>query len=338
LPTADGGYLVGGTYDEFTSPRHYDVLKIDSDGIRQWKRGYTGIGNSYLYSIIRSIEGGYLLLGGSRAMSNVDRGGDKSAPDYGQTDFWVVSIDELGAKRWDNSYGGTGEDWAVAAVVQTADGGYVIGGTSSSWPSGNKSAPNYGSAAYPSADYWLVRIGAQGQILWDRSFGGRDGEGLRGIAPTADGGLLLAGGSASKADGTKTVPSFGESDFYVVKVDSQGRQQWDRAYGGSASEVCEAFVASPGVYVLAGRSTSPPGPGRTAPLRGYGEFWVVAIEENGNKLWDQSYGGDSYEYLRAAIATPDGGFLLAGSSNSPRRVSTSLCLAINDLMEWTLRR
>jgi len=313
LSTADGGYLVGGATDMWSQRRSYEVLKIDRYGIRQWEKTYTSIGSDRLDAIAHASEGGYLLVGCSDGMPNVDRGGAKSARQYGRMDFWLVSIDELGAKRWDNSYGGADDDHDAAGVVQTADGGYVIAGLSRSPPSGNKSSPHYGGS-----DFWLIRVGPQSQLLWDRSFGGTASEGFAGIAPTADGGLLLAGSSNSKADGTKTVPTFGEGDFYVVKVDGQGRQQWDRSYGGAGTDSCAALVARSGGYVLAGVSLSPPSGNRTAPRRGDADCWVVAIDENGNKLWDQSYGGNVSQGLGAALATPDGGLLLAGYSNSRR--------------------
>src|SRR6185503_14786163 len=105
--------------------------------------------------------------------------------------------------EWQRNFGGSSGDGG--AVVAASDGGLFLCGGSSSAESGGKTSPHYGNG-----DYWLVRVDAQGNTLWDQSFGGIDGETLvsPGVA-TSDGGMLLGGSSASGVSGNKTSPGYG---------------------------------------------------------------------------------------------------------------------------------
>ena len=316
VSTADGGYLFGGY--RCTNPEHntqpvYWVVKTDSAGNEQWEKTYGGAGDDYLRSIVPTADGGFLLSG----ESNEYPVGTRSAPLYGGFDVWVIKIDAQGNKVWDQSYGGTRDEGSPRAIA-TADGGYLIGCWSISDVSGNKTSRNFGGSG-GTADFWVVKIGPDGQKQWDKSYGGNGNEDLEVIVATPDGGALLGGSSSSAVSGSKTVPNLGPvgtPDFYIVKIDAQGNQQWDRAYGGSGYDTCGAIASTPEGFLLCGSSDSPTGMGKTAPKRGVLDFWVVAIDAFGSRLWDQSYGGLVGQALTAALPVPGGGFLLGGRSTS----------------------
>lgn len=220
-------------------------------------------------------------------------------------------------KVWDRRFGGTsttcsGED-ALFTLLATPDGGSLLGGYSSSDAVGDKSQPNWAFGA----DFWAVKLDAQGNKQWDKRFGGTQIEALMAILPTPDGGYLLGGRSDSGQDGDKSQPSQGGNDYWVVKVDAQGTKQWDKRYGGSGNDFLLAMQPTPdGGYLLGGGSNSGIGGDKTEASRGNSDYWVVKIDALGTKLWDHCYGGSGEDYFRCMQATPDGGVLLGGNSFS----------------------
>ena len=189
-------------------------------------------------------------------------------------------------KQWEADFGGTGND-NLASIQPTPDGGYILGGASSSPPSGNKYATNYGGF-----NFWVVKIDAFGNKQWERTFGGVVYDQITSLQQTTDGGFILGGISSSPPSGNKTSPNYGGNDFWVVRLDSNGNKLWENEFGGPGDDelTCLQQTADGG-FILGGYSDSPPGGTKTSPNYGGYDMWVVRIDANGNKLWDQSYGG-----------------------------------------------
>ena len=205
-----------------------------------WQQSFGGSDDELLFTATSTADGGY-LLGGSSASGP---GGNKSAPGYGGNDFWVVRFDAADNKLWDRSFGGTDNDILFSAK-ETAEGGFVLGGSSSSSPGGNKSAPNYGLA-----DMWIVRLDANGNKLWDRSFGGTNEDGLFAIQQTAEAGFLCAGYSYSGPGGNKTSSNYGGSDFWLLRLDANGNKLWEKSYGGEDDDICYNLLQVTNVEIL----------------------------------------------------------------------------------------
>ncbi|MHB8522349.1 MAG: immunoglobulin domain-containing protein [Limisphaerales bacterium] len=234
---------------------------------------------------------------------------------------FVTRAQTLPAILFQQTFGGTNDD-QLTCMTPTGDGGFLLGGYSASGPSGNKSATNFGNN-----DYWIVKLDGTGTKQWDRSYGGSSQDELTAILPTSDGGYLLGGTSGSGVEGNKTATNHGVSDYWVVKIDSNGNKQWDQSYGGSDQEVFTSMVATKdGGYLLGGFSFSPSDGNKAAtnfgtimvPASAYPmpDYWIVRIDSNGNRLWDQSYGGNNSDELWTILATSDGGYLLGGVSSS----------------------
>jgi hypothetical protein len=269
----------------------------------QWQQTYGGNSSDYAAQLQETSDGGFIIAGSSFTHLGNTGGGNKTAPFYGNSDFWVVRADSQGNKLWDQSYGGASDEH-LWSVQQTADGGFILGGS--------KTSPNFGQA-----DFWLVRTDSSGNKLWDRSFGGDLNDIAKSVRQTSDGGYVLAGYSSSSAGGNKTSSNFGNSDFWIVRTDANGQKLWDRSFGGARSD--ELYVVretSDGGFLLAGRSSSEIGGNKTSGSFGYDDGWVVRIDANGDKLWDRSFGGEFFDEIRTLAATDDGGFVLGGISNS----------------------
>jgi len=189
--------------------------------------------------------------------------------------------------RWSKTFGGADYDLAWS-IVQTSDGGYALAGVTGSYGAGG-------------GDFWIVKTDSSGNEEWSKTFGGERDDWARSVIQTSDGGYALAGGTDSYGAG-------GE-DFWIVKTDSSGNEEWSKTFGGADSSGAESIVqTSDGGYALAGVTMS------------YGaggvDFWIVKAESSGNEEWSKTFGGADYDFAESIVQTSDGGYALAGSTES----------------------
>jgi len=198
----------------------------------------------------------------------------------------TVSASSASPATWVKLYGGALDDQA-AVIVQTGDGGYAIAGTTSSFGGG-------------SADFWLVKVDSSGNMQWNQTYGGAEKDFAYSMVQTSDGGYALAGETYSSGAG--------DSYFWLVKVDSSGSIQWNKTYGEPTADRANFVIqTSDGGYALAGYSI-----GNNASK----DFWFVKTDSAGNMQWNRTYGGARSDNANSVIQTGEGGYALAGSTNS----------------------
>ena len=269
--TTDGGYFVAGATSSFGAGSYdYWLIKTNSIGVTQWTRTFGGSEDDRAYSAFQTPDGGYILAG---YVYSFGAGGQ---------DIYVVKTDVAGDVEWARIYGGTGNE-VTWSIKPTSDGGYVIGGFTSS----------SGAGSY---DFWLIKTDDSGIAQWTRTFGGTSADYCYAVDQTSDGGYLLGGRTNSFGVG---------GDYYLVKTDADGDLEWARNFGGSGQDEARSVQqTADGGFVMAGYSNS------------YGagsyDFWVVKTDPMGFMQWSRSYGGSEREELYAAMQTPDGGYALAG--------------------------
>jgi hypothetical protein len=256
IQTNDGGYLLGGSSDSYSSGDKsgnciggddWWIVKTNSMGVIQWEYTIGGSLNEGVSSIEQTLDGGYIFGGSSR--SNIS--GDKSENSIGGYDFWMVKTDSLGNFLWQNTIGGVSDDRLIS-LQQTSDGGYILGGSSTSDISGDKSENCLGFD-----DYWIIKTDTVGNIIWQKTIGGSDYDILRSIEETADGGFILGGLSRSNISGSKTEDCLGLSDYWIVKTDSVGNIVWQNTIGGDDEDYLMSITKSlEGGYILGGWSKS----------------------------------------------------------------------------------
>jgi len=283
--------------------------------IKQWDRRFGGTKDEDMsYVFCENADHTILLAGTSTSML----GGDKSQNCFGSYDYWVIKVDSLGNKVWDNTYGGNGDD-ALTIIRGTLDGGYILGGFSESGIGGNKTQPSKGGF-----DFWIVKINSNGEEQWDKDYGGAKDDLLNSLQQTSDGGYILAGFSSSGVSGDKTQPNWDTtnftSDYWVVKIDSLGNKEWDKRFGTSQNEEAYAIIQTDeGGYLIGGKANTDTRiyPGDiSGPIFGGDDYWIIKIDSVGNKLWDKSYGGTDEDVLVSMLKANNGKFLLAGYSSS----------------------
>jgi hypothetical protein len=184
-----------------------------------------------LQSIKQTSDGGFILGGSSD--SNIS--GDKTENCLGGTDYWMVKTDAMGTIQWQNTIGGSGYEY-LFSIEQTTDGGYILGGYSSSNISGDKSENSIGGN-----DYWIVKTDSTGNVQWQNTIGGSSSDILYSINQTTDEGFILGGYSLSNITGDKTENNLGGRDYWIVKTDSTGNIQWQNTIGGSSNDQLQSI-------------------------------------------------------------------------------------------------
>lgn len=315
--TKDGGYMWGGYSESGISgdksqpgrgSSDYWVVKTDANGVKQWDKRFGGTSVDELTCLQQTTDDGYILGGTSFSGA----GADKSQPGQGSSDYWIVKINSNGTKQWDVRFGGSLQD-ELHSIKQTSDGGYILGGSSISGISGDKTQSSRGGK-----DFWIVKIDANGTKQWDARFGGDLFEELFSVYQANDGGYILGGYSLSDINGDKTQRSRGRYDFWVVKTDAVGTKQWDAGFGGSDDDwLTQLQQTKDGGYILGGWSWSGATGDKSQPSQGDNDYWAVRIDSLGIKQWDADFGGSSNDYCNAIQQTTDGGYVLGGYSSSP---------------------
>lgn len=242
----------------------YAQLPVPAHGEHVWPVG-----------IQVTADGGYLVVGGAL---NTD--------DPTHTDTWVAKMDATGNILWINFYGGSNSDLANSFAL-TSDGGSIIAGYIYS-PSTKLS------------DGWILKLDANGNQQWQKSYGSAKDDLFNAVMQTSDGGYLLAGGSTA-ADGTT-------SDGWVLRINSSGGIEWQKTFGGGGDDYISAIAQTgEGGYVVVGDTVS---------ASGNTNGWMVRLNAFGGKQWERTFGGAANDELNAIWATSDGGFIVAGSSFS----------------------
>ncbi len=188
------------------------IAKIDSSGNILWDKRYGGNGGDACTKMIKFSDGGFILCG----LTSSDQGFEVSDTSFGYSDIWLLKIDSIGNKIWDKRFGGLNFDFAFDVVLDF-DGGFLLGGQTSSDSGFSVSEPPYGAV-----DYWVVKTDSMGNKLWDRRFGGLGGSNFfSSLTLLADSSILLAGTSNALISPVKTDPGYGDQDGWLIRFKYQ---------------------------------------------------------------------------------------------------------------------
>ena len=323
--TSDGGYIVAGNINGAVSTDVY-LVKTNASGDTVWTRTYGGTGNDAGYSVQQTADGGYIVVGYTLSFS-------------ASRDVYLIKTDSSGDTLWTKSYGGAGNDIAYS-VQQTADLGYIVTGYTSS----------HGAGAQ---DVYVIKTNASGDTLWTRTYGGTGDDEGSSVQQTSDGGYIVAGLTSSFGTGTyyayliKTNPSGdtlwtktygwglaaeGSSvqqtsdggyivtgytypsaattyDVFLVKTNSVGDTLWTRTWGGAGADYGYSVrQTTDGGYIVAGTT-------RLSPLEDV-NVYLAKTSASGDTLWTMKYGGGADDEGYSVQQTTDGGYIIAGFTNS----------------------
>jgi hypothetical protein len=309
VETSDGGYVIAGhsesnDFDLSVNHGSFDfwIIKINNTGLIQWSSSWGGGNPDYLQQVIQTNDSGFLCIG-----NTVSNDGDITNS-FGQIDFWVIKLNSLGTLQWKKNFGGASNDWGYS-ICLTNDSNYIIAGYSES--NDQNVLNNHGNA-----DFWVLKIDANGIELWQKSYGGDGFDYLTAIIQTHDGGYAMTGYSNS-ANGDFP-QNIGATDIAVLKINSNGDIQWKNNFGGTLDDFGRAIMEdTEGNFIITGDTYSYDFDA-TENHNGYWSRDYIVIKTNnlGQKTWAKCYGGEGNEYGRSIHQTFDGEYAIAGESYS----------------------
>jgi len=206
----------------------------------------------------------------------------------GHTVIVNFTLQTQGAQQvvWQKTFGGSDDDRA-RSVQETIDGGYVVAGYT--WSSSERE------------DVYILKLDANGNKLWEKTFGGSDNDGAWSIQQTNDGGYVVAGYTSSFGAGSY--------DVYVLKLDTSGKEVWSKTFGGSSDDLAWSIQqTNDGGYIVAGYTKS--------FGAGSEDVYILKLDANGNKLWEKTFGGSYDERAYCIQQTRDGRYIVAGYTSS----------------------
>lgn len=272
-----------------------------------WEKSYGGRHAEYLMDAVPTADYGFILAGSSLS----GKTGNKNQPNSGDLDYWVWKMDESGELDWQKSFGGSGTD-LLQSIRVTNDGGFILAGNSNSPKGPQKSEDSRGGD-----DFWVIKLDAKGGEQWQRTIGGSGQEKLRTVCSTNDGGFILGGTSASEKSQEKKDDSFGNLDYWIVKLDNEGKMEWQKQFGGIyVDELRSIEQTRDNGYIVGGYSNSTATGNKLEKNVGVGDFWVLKLDKKGEIQWQKTLGGDRDDQLYVVHQANDGNYLLAGNSNS----------------------
>lgn len=308
--TSDGGYIVGGeteSNDGDVSGNHGDrdywVTKLNISGDIEWQKCLGGTGTEVFHSIYHTSDGGCILAGDSNSND-----GDVFG-NHGGYDYWVVKLDSLGNMEWQKCFGGSDRD-VLSSILQTKDGGFILAGHTLS---DDGDILFGGSTRKGSYDVWIVKLTPDGNIDWQKCYGGSNVDFVEPIQQTSDGGYIFAGHTLSNDDDVSG--NHGGYDYWVVKIDPSGNLQWQKCYGGVDNDFAHSIVQTKDSgFIVAGHTLS--NSGDVSGNHGGYDFWVVKVDDSGTIQWKKCLGGQNDDFCSTIYQLDDHKFIVSGFTNS----------------------
>ncbi|MCD6573486.1 MAG: hypothetical protein J7K95_05280 [Thermoplasmata archaeon] len=267
------GYLITG-YCQPKGKEYLDdafLLKIDKEGNEIWNRTYGGWREDVGKKIIETSDG-YVIGGHTLSYGN------------GDADFWIIKVDKNGNEIWNKTYGGGRADFGED-IIKTSDNGYVMVGVTETFDL--------------KGDVWVIKLDSEGNEIWNRTYGSwGESDWAESVLETEDG-YLICGFTASY--GSK------EWDIWLLKIDKEGNEIWNRTYGYWDMEWSYKLLKVKDGYLIMGETTS--------TSTGWNDILLIKVDENGSEIWSRRYGGRDVEIGYDIKETKDG-FIITGTTYS----------------------
>ena len=243
-----------------------------------WTKTYGGSGWDEGHSVQECSDGGFIIAGETESFSP------------GEYDVYLIRTDKNGDTLWTKTYGGP--DWDRGYSVQEcSDGGFIIAGeTGGCFDCGSSTV-----------DVYLIRTDENGDTLWTKTYGGTEGDGSFSVEECSDGGFIIAGGTRSFGSG--------KADVYLIRTDKNGDTLWTKTYGGpERDEAYSVQECSDGGFIITGETKSFDADSV--------DVYLIRTDKNGDTLWTKTYGGPKYDGGYSVQECSDGGFIIAGETES----------------------
>ncbi|QRA42476.1 T9SS type A sorting domain-containing protein [Chryseobacterium cucumeris] len=319
----------------------FHLVKLNQQGQEVWKKYFSGQNHDYLSATVTTQDGGFLLAGTSYS----GKGLDKKEDSKGGSDIWLIRINEFADELWQKTLGSSSDEEA-RAVIQTTDLGFFVAGNVQN-----------SSKGYGSKDVLITKLDKDGKELSQLILGGKGLDEVEKMIPTRDGGALL--GMYSRSSSVKTnnqqskintntstdkpatynllsatskqSDNFGEGDYWVVKLDKNGKVEWEKNFGGKGDDHIRTLALTSTGFIVGGESRSERSGNKTVGLEEGTDLWLIALNERGDEQWQKSYNFKNRDILMGISVISgkqeDGsgkskGILLGGYTQAEGRVET----------------
>ncbi len=293
------------TYNPYPGSWNNWIIKIDSSGNKIWDKVLGGSYDEVLWTGTLTSDDGVIACG-----STASNDGDITDY-YGLYDAWIVKVNSEGEKEWDFTIGTDGQDVAQA-IIQTTDGGFLIGCASMIWDTGNITCDPYNEYA----EAVLVKLDSNLNIEWNRCYGGSSNDGVTALVEVSDG--YIFGGYVNSNDGDIS-GWHGEDDIWIVKVDFDGNIIWQKCLGGSRSEFIRILELTEDENILiSGVTYSTDGDvtGNHTISEYEADIWLVKLSSEGELLWEHCFGGIWDEQTNYGFLQKENGtYVIAGQTD-----------------------
>ena len=322
----------------------FHLVKLNQQGDQVWEKYFSGQNHDYLSATVTTQDGGFLLAGTSYS----GKGLDKKEDSRGGSDIWLIRLNEFSDELWQKTLG-TSSDEEARSVIQTTGLGFFVAGNVQN-----------SSKGYGSKDVWITRLDKDGKELSQLILGGKGLDEVEKMIPTKDGGALLgiysrssefrdsgsgirnpesksstistATRNPSSATSTaisqmpKASSNFGEGDYWIVKLDKNGKIEWEKNYGGKGDDHIRTLALTSTGYIIGGESRSERSGNKTVGTQEGTDLWLIALNERGDEQWQKSYNFKNRDVLMgmSVIHSADDksskGILLGGYTQAEGRI------------------
>jgi hypothetical protein len=307
----------------------FHLIKLDQQGQEVWEKYFSGSNHDYLSATVTTQDGGFLLAGTSYSGKGLDKNDDSK----GGSDIWLIRINEFGDQLWQKTIGSPADEEA-RSVIQTTDLGFFVAGN-----------VHNSSKGYGSKDVLITRLDKDGKELSQFILGGKGLDEVEKMIPTRDGGALLgiysrssevkegsgkleAGSSVKTGSYSKASSNYGEGDYWIVKLDKNGKVEWEKNFGGKGDDHIRTLALTSNGFIIGGESRSERSGNKTVGLEEGTDLWLISLNERGEEQWQKSYNFKnrdilmSMSVLHSADDKSSKGILLGGYTQAEGRIET----------------
>ncbi|MGI9650155.1 T9SS type A sorting domain-containing protein [Chryseobacterium sp. RLHN22] len=304
---AGSGKLGAGSLSSASKQNNgYDfhLVKLNQQGEEVWEKYFSGQNHDFLSATVSTQEGGFLLAGTTFSSKGLDKKDDSK----GGSDIWLIRINEFGDELWQKTLG-TPQDEEARSVIQTADLGFMVAGNVQNASNG-----------FGSKDVIISRLDKNGKVVSEMILGGKGLDEVEKMIPTPDGGALVGiysrsgltymndkrslmndtkkvkNPSESKIDHQlsiithpKSTENYGEGDYWIVKLNKEGKVEWEKNFGGKGDDHVRTMAFTSSGYIIGGESRSERSGNKTVGIEEGTDLWLISLNTKGDEQWQKSY-------------------------------------------------
>lgn len=288
----------------------FHLVKLNQQGEEFWEKYFSGQNHDFLSATVATQEGGFAVVGTSYSSKGLDKKDDSK----GGSDIWLIRINEFGEELWQKTLG-TAQDEEAKAVIQTTDFGFFVAGNIQNAPKG-----------FGSKDVIVSKLDKNGKELSQIILGGKGLDEVEKMIPTVDGGALLGVYSRSTIGGSKKTENFGEGDYYIIKLNKEGKVVWEKNFGGKGDDHLRTLAMTSTGYIVGGESRSERSGNKTVGIEEGTDVWLISLNDRGEELWQKSYNFKNRDVLMGMSVVKTGdeksskGILLGGYTQAEERI------------------